>query len=170
MEVCVDPRVHPGTYRGTLMLEHPDIRPVVVPVEVSLQFSTWWILAVFVGGTVVLAGPAYVWATRRKSAAEGGHVLVSLAGLRELLSWVTANFIAFAIACIAATSAWLANYWYDPSWGAEAPKDWFTLIGATFTAFTTGMLTGTAAPKGGQVMTNDSGEAAEPAVAARVVG
>lgn len=148
--VCVDPAVHPGTYKGQLTLEHPDIRAVVVPVEVSLQFSSWWILALLVGGTVLFAGPAYVWATRRKSAAEGGHVLLSLAGLRELASWVLANFIAFGIACIAATSAFLANYWYDPSWGAEAPKDWFTLIGATFTAFTTGMLTGTAPPKGGQ--------------------
>lgn len=158
VDVCVDPSVHPGTYKGQLTLEHPDIRPVVVPVEVSLQFSSWWILVVLVGGTVLFAGPAYVWATRRKSASEGGHVLISLAGLRELGSWVVANFIAFGIACIAATSAFLANYWYDPSWGAEAPKDWFTLIGATFTAFTTGMLTGTASPKGGQT-TKDPAEA-----------
>lgn len=165
VEVCVDPQVDPGTYQGTLTLEHPQIRPVVVPVEVTLQYPKWWLVALVSFVIVVGAAPAYVWGTRRKSAGEGGHVLVSRAGARELVSWVVANFIALGVAAIAATSAWLANYWYDPSWGAEMPKDWFTLIGATFTAFTTGMLTGTAAPKGGQVTTNDSRKPAEPPVA-----
>jgi hypothetical protein len=150
--ICVDPQVDPGTYKGILTLEHPQIRPVIVPVEVSLQFSHWVILSVFAAVTVLGTAPAYVWASRRKAAAEGGHVLISWAGIRELGAWILANFVAFAIACIAATSAFLANYWYDPSWGAEAPKDWFTLIGAVFTAFTTGMLTGTAGPRGGQTI------------------
>ncbi|HEX2296864.1 MAG TPA: hypothetical protein VHN37_16345 [Actinomycetota bacterium] len=165
--VCIDPHVDPGTYKGTVTLEHPQIRPVAIPVEVSLQYPEWAIVAIAVAVVVVGAAPAYVWATRRRSAAEGGHVLASVAGLRELASWVLANFVAFGIASIAATSAWLANYWYDPSWGAEMPKDWFTLIGATFTAFTTGMLTGTAPPK--TSTKEDSGEAPEPAVAPGVV-
>lgn len=165
--VCVDPLVHPGTYVGTLTLEHPDIRPVVVPIEVSLQFSNWYVVAGVVALIVVTAAPLYVWATRRKTTGEEGNVLLSKRAWRVFRSWLVANFIAFGIASIAATSAWLANYWYDPSWGAEMPRDWFTLIGATFTAFTTGMLTGTAPPK--TSTTPDSGEAPEPAVATPVV-
>ncbi len=145
--VCIDPEVHPGTYKGIVTLEHPDMRPVVVPIEASLQFSSWMLLAIVVGVVVLVAAPIYVWASRKRGAADGHNVILSRAAFGEFQSWILSNFIAFSVATIAGTSAFLANYWYDPSWGAEAPKDWFTLIGAVFTAFTTGLLTGTAQPK-----------------------
>lgn len=147
LAVCVEPTVDPGTYSGTLRLEHPRLRGVLVPVRVTLQYPQWGWLAAAVGVIVLLTAPFYVWASRQRATDGEGNVILSRASWAAFRSWLVANLIAFGVAGIAGTSAFLANYWYDPSWGAEAPKDWFTLLGAVFTAFTTGLLTGNAPPK-----------------------
>lgn len=140
LELCVDPIVDPGTYAGFVTLEHSDMRPVVVPVQVTLQYSNWIFLMFVVAAVVLLTAPVYVWSRARPDA---GTPVELGKRVGEVWRWIGRNFVAFAVAVIAGTSAFLADYWYDPAWGANAPKDWFALIGAVFTAFTTGMLTGT---------------------------
>jgi len=46
------------------------------------------------------------------------------------------NIVLVGVGIVAAVWAFTTNV-SDPAWGADAPKQWFTLLGITFSAYTT---------------------------------
>lgn len=152
--LCVtgeDYRIDPGTYTGTIEVSPPTGEPIAIPVKVSLQYEHWIVWAGLFGLLVIVAAPFFVWASGRSSILEparpGAPPQFSdiPRTVRLLARWLFLhNFIAFFVALFAATSAFLATYWYNEAWGANAPKDWITLLAVMFTAFTTGLAAGSA--------------------------
>lgn len=146
LTICVDPLiaddVDPGTYRGQVVTDDPRIQDVAVPVAVSLQYTRWPWVAVLYGLLVAAAGSFFVWAGTRTRSSEGVGELHD--GIGEWVKWLPRNVLGLGIGSVAAASVFSAMYLNDPGWGAVAPTDWFTLLAAMFTAFTTGLTGGRA--------------------------
>jgi hypothetical protein len=143
--ICIDSakeRIDPGTYMGGIRLEDPLIEDVTVPITVTLQHRRyiWW--AVSFGMLVLLTGTFFVWASSRRDREAAATVGDFRDNWRD---WLRGRTIAFALGTIGATSAFVATYWRNPAWGARAPEDWFSLLGAMFSAFTAGLTAGSAA-------------------------
>lgn len=125
--------VHPGTYTGGVVIADRRVETTTVTLTVSLQYRRWLWFTILFGIIVLCAGAGSVWAASRRARTKavfgsGWH--------NDLWTWIGANLIGLAVGGIAATSAWVVSYWRNPSWGAKAPEDWFTLLGAMFAAFT----------------------------------
>lgn len=125
--------VDPGTYTGGVVIADRRVETTPVAVTVSLQYRSFWWFTILFGVVVLVFGAGSVWAAGRR--AKNGNVFEG-DWHRDLWRWFLANLIAVALGAIAATSAWVASYWRNPSWGAKAPEDWFTLLGTMFAAFT----------------------------------
>ncbi|MGH2821217.1 MAG: hypothetical protein ACRDJ5_11245, partial [Actinomycetota bacterium] len=139
MSVCVDPGAigaHPGTYTGIVTSDDPRIEDVTVPITMTLQYSQWNRVAVPLGVAVLMFGSFFVWASTVRS--KGDDVL-ELMQVGTFVPWFWRNLFGLGVGAVAATSVFAAQYLRDPSWGADAPFDWFTLLGAMFTAFTAGL-------------------------------
>ena len=148
LRVCVPSSVamdvHPGTYTGGIVIADRRVEKTTVALSVSLQYPSFWWFTILFAGVVLVFGSASAWAAGRR--ARAGDVFA--AGWRkDLWGWTKGNLIAIALGIIAGTSAWLVSYWRNPSWGAKAPEDWFTLLGAMFAAFTAAL---TAASRAGE--------------------
>lgn len=142
--VCVDPgaiSLDPGTYVGSLRIEDPRVEDVTVPVTVTAQYGNYpWMLAA-IGLVTLLGGSWFVWASGRRT---GEKPVVGDGASKDFQGWAVANVLGIGVGAIAATSAFIATYWRDVAWGDKAPEDWFTLLGAVFTAFTAGVAAGSA--------------------------
>lgn len=140
--------VDPGTYTGGVVIADRRVETTNVAVTVSLQYRSFEWFTIIFGVMVLLLGAGSVWAAGRR--AKSGDVFED-DWHRDFGRWFVANLIAVALGAIAATSAWVASYWRNPSWGAKAPEDWFTLLGAMFAAFTAAV---TAASRAGGTQEN----------------
>jgi hypothetical protein len=125
--------IHPGTYSGGVVIADRRVEKTTVSITATFQYPEYcWVLVVF-ALVVLSAGSGFVWAASRRAAekdvfapgwfADGGR-------------WARSNVIAIILGSIAATSAFIVSYWRNPAWGAKAPEDWLTLLGAMFSAFT----------------------------------
>jgi len=134
VSVCIDPTgadVDPGTYVGSVRITDGRVEEVTVPITVTFQYPNYPLLISLI--VVLLAGGSwYVWATSQRIT---GHDVLEGDWVDRFLGWLGHNIVAFIPATIAAGGAFLAAYWRNPAWGARAPEDWFTLLGATFAAF-----------------------------------
>lgn len=140
--------VDPGTYTGGVVIADRRVETTNVAVTVSLQYRSFWWFTILFGIAVLVFGAGSVWAAGRR--AKNGSVFAD-GWRRDLWRWLHANLIALGLGGIAATSAWIASYWRNPSWGAKAPEDWFTLLGTMFAAFTAAV---TAASRSGDTHDN----------------
>ncbi len=142
--VCVNPAavaLDPGTYEGSLRIEDPRIEDVTVPVTVTAQYQDYqWVVVLF-GLVTLLVGSWFVWASGRRTAQKP---VVEPGALKDFRGWALANVLGIGVGTIAASSAFIATYWRDMAWGDKAPEDWFTLLGAVFSAFTAGVAAGSA--------------------------
>lgn len=146
LRICVPASVaqdvDPGTYTGGIVIADRRVEKTTVAVTVTLQYRSYpWIVILF-GLIVLVSGAGSVWAAGRR--AKEGDVFAN-DWRKDLWSWTKRNLIAIALGVIAATSAFIASYWRNASWGARAPEDWFTLLGAMFAAFTAAVTAGSRA-------------------------
>jgi hypothetical protein len=132
--VCFDPAtldVGQGTYAGSVRIQDPRVEDVSIPLTMTFQYPRSLWMTILYAAFILSLGSAFVWATAQRTA---GKTLTDR-WWNDLLSWFTANLVSLVPAAIAAGGVFLARYWRDPSWGAKAPEDWFTLLGAMFTAY-----------------------------------
>jgi hypothetical protein len=145
--VCVDPRgfdADPGTYVGSVRISARSIQPVTVPVSVTLQYTGYrWVVAV-IGAVTFVAGSFTVWAAGKKVERKGEAPKSVWEDIGELSGWIADNYIGVVAGAIAAISVFLAKYWRNPAWGANAPDDWFALLGGMYTAYTATLTAATA--------------------------
>jgi hypothetical protein len=145
LTVCANPgarNLDAGTYVGGVRLSSPLIEDVTVPVTVTLQYRGYRLIAAAIGVIAFIAGSFFVWASGRKSS----NLLIWQwnKGLKDLPRWLLYNYVGVVAGIIAGISVFLASYWHNPAWGANAPEDWFALLGATFTAYTATLTAATA--------------------------
>jgi hypothetical protein len=146
LTVCADAsrsEIDAGTYVGSVRVAGRGIQPVTVPVAINLQYAGYrWIvplLAVitFIGGSFI------VWASHKRARQDGPERSI-WRDISELPGWIANNYVGVAGGVIAAVSVFIAKYWRNPPWGANAPEDWFALLGVMFTAYTTTLTAATA--------------------------
>lgn len=134
--VCIDPSrasLDPGTYTGGIRIEDRRTEDLTVPLTVTVQYRGYvWMISAF-GLLVVGAGSLFVWASGRRTA---GLDVLGTGWRGHLKTWIASNVLGIVLGVVALGSAFLATYWRNPTWGAKAPEDWLTLLGAMFSAFT----------------------------------
>jgi hypothetical protein len=145
--ICVDPRgfdADPGTYVGSVRISARSIQPVTIPVSVTLQYPGYrWVVSV-IGAVTFVAGSFTVWAAGKKVERKGEAPKSVWKDIGELSGWIANNYIGVVAGAIAATSVFLAKYWRNSAWGANAPDDWFALLGSMYTAYTATLTAATA--------------------------
>lgn len=171
LTICVDTselQLDPGTYEGSVRLSGGDIQAVTVPVSVTLQYAGYRWIVPLLGVVTFLAGSFVVWASHKRASNTPEQTSI-WRSINQLPGWIMGNYVGVAGGMIAMTSVFIARYWRTPAWGARAPEDWFALLGAMFTAFTTTLTAATAivtphpsAPKTSEVVegADTSGSAA----------
>jgi hypothetical protein len=146
LTICVDASaldLDPGSYLGSVRISGGGIQPVTVPVSVTLQYDAYGWMTPLLALVSFLGGSFVVWASHEKvkMGRKGGSIWRRV-GL--LPGWIADNYVGVAGGIIAMTSVFIARYWRTPAWGARAPEDWFALLGAMFTAYTSTLTAATA--------------------------
>lgn len=148
LQICVDRNVpeklNNGTYSGRISFDDPRINFLDVPITVRVQQYSLVLTAIFVSLLVLIGGTVFVYASGGTTVDLGVESLFTKSGLFQLWRWVQANLVPVAAGIAAGTVAFVANSWYDPTWGWNAPAQWFTLLGVTFAAYTAGLSAGSA--------------------------
>jgi hypothetical protein len=147
LTICVDAtgfEVDPGTYVGSVRIVGRGIQPVTVPVTVSLQYSGYRWIVPLLGVVTFIGGSFLVWASHMRASTTRERQRSIWRDIGELPGWIANNYVGVAGGAIATISVFIAKYWRTAPWGANAPEDWFALLGGMFTAYTTTLTAATA--------------------------
>jgi hypothetical protein len=147
LTVCIDPSgfdADPGTYVGSVRISGRPIQPLTVPVTVTLQYPSYRWIVPLIGGLTLIAGSFTVWAAGKKAQQSGKPPRSVWKDIDQLSGWIADNYVGVVGGSITAISVFLAKYWRNPAWGANAPEDWFALLGSMFTAYTATLTAATA--------------------------
>lgn len=139
--------VPPGAYTGTVLLEAADGTVAAnIPITVKVQYQHLLWLAVLYLPVTLIAGGAFVYASGRGSGE--AKALLSGEGIVDVFLWLRNNIIHVVAGVIAAMLSFIATAVSNPTFGADSPKQFFTLLGVTFAGYTTALAAGSASFKG----------------------
>jgi hypothetical protein len=92
---------------------------------------------------ILIGGAAFVYASG--SGSGDAKPLLSGEGIVDVLVWLRDNVVHFVAAVAAAVLAFSGTAISNPTFGSDSPKQFFTLLGVTFAAYTTALAAGSAA-------------------------
>ena len=113
--------VAPGNYKGAVIVDEESIfgHKLKVPMAVTAQYDSPWILGLIVFPLTAFAGGFTLWAkTPKRDATQ-----------QALGSYIVAILFAAGTGLGAAAGIWISQYLNDPTWGSHLAVESFTLLG-----------------------------------------
>ncbi len=149
LRICVDrnhPHLDPGNYIGSVSFDNdPRIAALSVPITIRVQYQhVWWMILLAVP-MVLIGGTVFVYASGRGGGSSDLLNQEALDGFfLNLWIWSKEHVVRIGAAIAAAILAFAAGVLANASWGWDAPKQWFTALGAVFAAYTAALSAATA--------------------------